>query len=199
MRHKDQKLMQRIKEYVEVYYTSEGHSPSTTEIADEVGIARGTAYKYLLAMKDQGLISYDGKEIITDKIEKMNAVVHAEVYRGAIPCGGPESIEASVEDYVTLPASIFGSDEMYVLHTHGDSMIEIGIDDGDLVVVKKQSTAKIGDVVVALHKNESTLKTLRYDKSKEKYILHPENSSMRDIEVDDLVVQGVAKFVIKSL
>ena len=199
MRQKDTELMNRIKDFAEDYYTAEGRSPSTTEIANEMGIARGTAYKYLVAMDEQHMISYDGKDILTDKIEKLRATTRAEVYTGSIPCGGPESVEAAVEDYVSLPVSIFGSDEMYVLRTHGSSMIEIGIDEGDLVVVKKQSTAKIGDVVVALYNNESTLKTLLYDKDKETYILHPENSSMRDIEVDDLVVQGVAKFVIKSL
>lgn len=199
MRQKDTELMNRIRDFAEDYYTAEGRSPTTTEIAAEMGIARGTAYKYLLAMDERGLISYDGKMIVTDKIERMSATVRAEVYTGAIPCGGPEAIEAAVEDYVSLPSSIFGTDEMYVLHTHGSSMIEIGIDDGDLVVVKKQQHAKIGEVVVALHNNESTLKTLLYDNKKEKYILHPENSSMQDIEVENLVVQGVAKFVIKAI
>ena len=199
MRSKSPELMNQICKYAEQYYLQNGHSPSTTKIAEAVGISRGTAYKYLVAMDEQHMISYDGKDILTDKIEKLRATTRAEVYTGSIPCGGPESVEAAVEDYVSLPVSIFGSDEMYVLRTHGSSMIEIGIDEGDLVVVKKQSTAKIGDVVVALHNNESTLKTLLYDKEKETYILHPENSSMRDIEVDDLVVQGVAKFVIKSL
>ena len=78
-------------------------------------------------------------------------------------------------------------------------MIEAGIDEGDFVVVKKQRTAQIGEIVVALHNNENTLKTLGFNKKTNRYVLHPENVSMKDIEVDDLIVQGVAKFVIKSL
>ena len=177
MRHKDPELMNRIRDFAEGFYLTEGHSPSTTEIGEAVGIARGTAYKYLVAMDERGMISYTG----------------------SIPCGTPETVEAMVEDYVSLPVSIFGSDEMYILRTRGDSMIEAGIEEGDYVVIKKQPTANIGEIVVALHDNENTLKTLRYDRKRRKYILHPENSEMEDIVVDDLTIQGVAKFVIKPL
>lgn len=199
MRHKDPELMDRIREFAEGYYLTEGHSPSTTEIGEAVGIARGTAYKYLVAMDERGMISYDGTEILTEKIERLTATRGAEVYTGSIPCGAPETVEAMVEDYVSLPVSIFGSDEMYILRTRGDSMVEAGIEEGDYVVIKKQSTANVGDIVVALHDNENTLKTLRYDRKRRKYILHPENAEMEDIEVDDLAIQGVAKFVIKPL
>lgn len=199
MRHKDPELMDRIRDFAEGFYLTEGHSPSTTEIGEAVGIARGTAYKYLVAMDERGMISYDGTEILTEKIERLTATRGAEVYTGSIPCGAPETVEAMVEDYVSLPVSIFGSDEMYILRTRGDSMVEAGIEEGDYVVIKKQSTANIGDIVVALHDNENTLKTLRYDRKRRKYILHPENAEMEDIEVDDLAIQGVAKFVIKPL
>ena len=199
MRHKDPGLMERIRDFAESYYLTEGHSPSTTEIGEAVGIARGTAYKYLVAMDERGMVSYDGATVLTEKIERLTATRGVEVYTGSIPCGAPETVEAMVEDYVSLPVSIFGSDEMYILRTRGDSMVEAGIEEGDYVVVKKQRTASIGDIVVALHEGENTLKTLRYDRKRRKYILHPENAGMDDIEVDDLEVQGVAKFVIKPL
>lgn len=199
MRHKDPELMERIRDFAESYYLTEGHSPSTTEIGEAVGIARGTAYKYLVAMDGRGMVSYDGTTILTEKIERLTATRGAEVYTGSIPCGSPETVEAMVEDYVSLPVSIFGSDELYIIRTRGDSMIEAGIEEGDYVVVKKQPTASIGDIVVALHEGENTLKTLRYDRNRRKYILHPENAGMEDIEVDDLAIQGVAKFVIKPL
>ena len=199
MRHKDPKLMTRIRDFVENYHLMEGHSPSTTEIGEAVGVARGTAYKYLVAMAEQGMIAYNGGEITTDKIRCRCATQTAGVYAGSIPCGPPETVEALVEDYVSLPMAIFGAGETYVLRTSGDSMIGAGIEEGDYVVVKKQSIANIGDIVVALNGNENTLKTLRYNRRKKKYVLHPENDAMEDIEVDELVVQGVAKFVIKSL
>ena len=199
MRQKDPKLMRRICSFIDEFYTETGSSPSTTKIAAAVSVSRGTAYRYLISMDEQGMISYDGGEIITQKIACLRSAQIAEVYTGSIPCGTPESVEATIDDYVSLPTSIFGSGEMYVLRTRGDSMIDAGIEDGDLVVVKKQNSAQIGDIVVALHNNENTLKTLWFNKETKRYILHPENKSMEDIEVDNLMIQGVAKYIIKSL
>lgn len=191
--------MRRICSFIDEFYTETGSSPSTTKIAAAVSVSRGTAYRYLISMDEQGMISYDGGEIITQKIACLRSTQIAEVYTGSIPCGTPESVEATIDDYVSLPTSIFGSGEMYVLRTRGDSMIDAGIEDGDLVVVKKQNSAQIGDIVVALHNNENTLKTLWFNKETKRYILHPENKSMEDIEVDNLMIQGVAKYIIKSL
>lgn len=199
MRQKDPMLMQHIRSFTDEFYKDAGRFPSTTEIAAAVGVSRGTAYRYLISMDEQGMISYDGSEIITQKIACLRSAQIAEVYTGSIPCGTPESVEAAIDDYVSLPTSIFGSGEMYVLRTRGDSMIDAGIEDGDLVVVKKQNSAKIGDIVVALHNNENTLKALWFNKETKRYILHPENKSMEDIEVDNLMIQGVAKYIIKSL
>jgi len=199
MRHKDPELMIRIRDFAEDFYLTERRSPSTTEIAKAVGIARGTAYRYLVAMDEQGMISYDGASVITEKLKRLSNINGTNLFANAIPCGEPELIEAMVEDHVPLPVSIFGSDEMYIIRTHGYSMIEAGIDEGDYVVVKKRNTAHIGDIVVALHGNENTLKRLQYDQEKQKYILHPENRDMEDIEVDELSIQGVAAFVIKPL
>ena len=78
-------------------------------------------------------------------------------------------------------------------------MIEAGIDDGDLVVVKKQIYAEDGDIVVALVDNQNTLKRFYRDNDNRKVILHPENRRMKDIIVDDCFIQGVACHVIKNL
>lgn len=200
MRYKDPELMQRIRDFVDDYFAEEGRFPSTTEIGKAVGVSRGTAYRYLVEMDERGLISYDGSEILTEKIERLRSTQIAEVYTGSIPCGTPESVEPMVDDYVSLPTSIFGSGEMYVLRTRGDSMIEVGIEEGDFVVVKKQRTAQIGDIVVALtDEDQNTLKRLCFDKQQQCYYLHPENKEMNDIYVASLRVQGVATHVIKTL
>ena len=199
MRHKDPELMTRIRDFAEEFYLNERRSPSTTEIADAVGIARGTAYRYLVEMDGRGMISYDGSTILTEKLLQRGDIRMTELFSHSIPCGEPETVESMVEERVPLPVAIFGSDEMYILRTHGDSMIDAGIEDGDYVVIRKQQTAEIGDIVVALHENANTLKTLRYNKRRRKYVLHPENEELEDIEVDELTVQGVAKFVIKAL
>ncbi|MGE9860934.1 LexA family protein, partial [Lachnospiraceae bacterium SGI.256] len=86
-----------------------------------------------------------------------------------------------------------------ILRASGQSMIEAGIDDGDLVVVKKQVEAKEGDIVVALVDNQNTLKRYFRDDENKKIILHPENKKMKDIIVDECCIQGVARHIIKEL
>ena len=87
-----------------------------------------------------------------------------------------------------------------MLKASGDSMIGSGIDSGDLVLIKKQSTAEFGQIVVALVDNETTLKRLKKSKSTNEIYLHPENPDYNDIYLDsDLVIQGVAVKVLKDL
>lgn len=87
-----------------------------------------------------------------------------------------------------------------MLQASGDSMIGSGIDSGDLVLIKKQSTAEFGQIVVALVDNETTLKRLKKSKSTNEIYLHPENPDYNDIYLDsDLVIQGVAVKVLKDL
>ena len=81
----------------------------------------------------------------------------------------------------------------------GDSMINSGIEEGDLIIVKSQPTANDGDIVVALIDNETTLKRIYHDDKKKKIILHPENTEYRDVEYDNLDIQGIAVRVIKKL
>lgn len=199
MRHKDPELMKRICEYAEDYYFSEGHSPSTTEVAVFAGIGRSTAYNYLVAMDKIGMIDYDGKMITTEKMRMTSSDNGGvELYDRGIPCGELEEIDASVSGYVNLPTAIFGSGDLFILRTTGDSMIDAGIEPGDLVVAERQENAKDGDIVVAL--GDSTGSSLkRLIKIRRKYVLHPENEQLEDIVVKDLKIQGVARFVIKKL
>lgn len=201
MRHKDPELMRKIHDYAEEYYFSKGYSPATSEIAAAIGISRTTAYNYLVAMDKIDMIDYDGKLISTERMRKSSEINRSVgIYDTAIPCGELETIESSVSEYVDLPTSIFGNGELYILRTRGESMIEAGIEPGDLVVVEKKETASEGDIVVALGDNTgNSLKRLKYDKDKEKYYLHPENKNMSDIYVEELKIQGIARFVIKTL
>lgn len=199
MRHKSTELMDSIKAYVEEYYKNYRHSPSTTEIADAVGIARGTAYKYLVAMDENGMIRYDGQQISTEQTEKVQTEFTSVALLGAVSCGVPTLEEEYAQEYVSLPVSMFGKGTFFLLKANGDSMIEAGISSGDLVLVRKQSEAKEGDIVVALVGNENTLKRYFVDKENEKIILHPENKKMKDIIVSSCEIQGVAIKVIKNL
>lgn len=199
MRSKNPTLMKEIKEYIEEYYLQNGHSPSTTKIADAVGIARGTAYKYLVEMNDKGMLEYDGQDIKTDVTRKLNTDFNRTAVVGSVPCGSPQYEEENIEEYISLPTAIFGKGDFFILRASGNSMIEAGIDNGDYVVVRKQIVANDGDIVVALVDNQNTLKRFYCDEKNKKIILHPENKKMKDIVVDECYIQGVACHIIKAI
>ena len=204
MRSKNPEKMKEICTYVSDYYRIKRSSPSVSEIAKGVGIAKTTAYRYLVEMNEQGMISYDGHTIETPQIDKCVTGYFSAPIVGSIHCGDPETEEEHVEEYVTLPESIFGKGEFYILRASGDSMVDAGIEDKDLVVIKKLSTASVGDIVVALDEdNQNTLKTFDGIDDESGYaILKYENRRKyrnKVIRVRELVVQGVAKHVIKAL
>ena len=104
-----------------------------------------------------------------------------------------------MEDKTVIPIKQISDIDFFILRASGQSMIEAGIDDGDLVVVKKQVEANEGDIVVALVDNQNTLKRYFRDDENKKIILHPENKKMKDIIVDECCIQGVACHIIKEL
>lgn len=199
MRSKNIDTMNRIKEFIEQYYKEHYNSPSTTKIAEEVGIARGTAHKYLVEMRERGILSYSGREISTEMIRKISLESNRAAVLGNIACGLPQLAEENIEEYVSLPEALFGKGPFYILRARGESMIDAGIDPGDLVVIRSQEEAKEGDIVVALIDNEATLKRFYRDKKNKRIRLHPENETMEDIFVDNCNIQGVAVNVIKRL
>ena len=196
-----QDLAKRIRRYADCFYEEHGRSPSTSEIARAVGASKGTVYRYLVEMDKTGVIEYDGKSIVTDRTGKVQTgITPVRVFRGAIPCGPPETIEASVSEVIYLPTSVFGTDPLYVVYAQGDSMTGAGIEDGDMIVIRQQNEASIGDIVVALDcHGQNTLKRLCWDRECEQYYLHPENPQYQDIYVRELTIQGVAMFVWKRL
>ena len=199
IRKKDPQTMNDIKKFVDEYYFEYHSSPSLQKIADGVGIGRTTVHRYLWEMNEKGMVCYDGKNIATKTIAKSDYALNRAPVLGSVVCGSPELAEEDFEEFVALPVALFGQGDFFVLHTHGDSMIDAGIDDGDMVVVKKQNYADYGDIVIALIGNETTLKTYYPEPEKKCIRLHPENSDMKDIVVRECNIQGVAKHVIKKL
>ena len=102
MRSKSPELMSEIKKYIEDYYLQNRQSPSTTKIAEAVGIARGTAYKYLVEMAQKNMIEYDGQEIRTNVTRKYSGEQTQTPIVGSIPCGSPQYEEENIEEYVSL-------------------------------------------------------------------------------------------------
>ncbi len=199
MQHKNPEYMNEIIAYVDRFYSQTHEYPTCSQIAENTSLQRTAVFNYLVAMHKEGKIEYDGKRIVTPFIRASRSSETRPVgVVGSISCGLPTDAEARLEQYVNLPAMIADSDHMYLLYAAGDSMIGAGIDDGDMVLVRRQETANDGEIVVAWVEGEgNTLKRLRHDG--DQVILHPENPKLSDIPVEDLKVQGVAVWVFKKV
>lgn len=201
MDKKNRLLMKKIERYIDEYTERNGGgSPTIREIAEAVGCARTTAGNYLQYMRDEGIIDYHGcRNITTRKKKKTDLAIRSVPLVGTIACGTPILAEENIERYLSIPAFLAESGDCFLLRTKGESMIEAGINPGDLVVIRQQDTADPGDIVVALIGNEATLKRFYPEPKKHRVRLHPENKEMDDIYAgDDLKIQGVAVGAIKS-
>ena len=203
MRYKSEDLKQRILAFIRDFYISKDRTPSTTEIAQEFGIARSTSQNYLVAMDRDGMLSYQGGKLNADQLRKLMPDRIQVPMVGTVPCGELTYEEENVECVTTLPTAIFGSGPFYILHAFGDSMEDEGIEEGDLVVIRQTSEAQIGDLVIAM--DADGLNTLKkyagVDPENGKATLQYCNRTVygdRVILVDKLICQGVVSHVIKQ-
>lgn len=204
MRYKSLELKKQIYAFVNEWRQVSGKSPSLKNIAEKMGVSRTTVYRYLLEMNDENWgLTYTGDTIETREFNSENTYLSTAKVVGSIPCGEATPEEEYVEDYINLPASLFGKGEFYILRARGDSMVDAGIYEGDMVVIRKQQTANIGNIVVALDdENCNTLKRFGGFDGKGNAILEYMNQEVypdKIIIVKELVVQGVAEHVIKKL
>jgi repressor lexA len=189
--------LERVYRFVEHYIAENGFPPSVREICEQVGIkSTATAYSYLNRLKDMGRIDKtDSKKralSLTDKtaLKRIPLV-------GTVTAGTPILAVENLEGYYPLLPDFPGSDEDYfMLRVFGDSMIEAGIYDGDKIIVKRQNTADNGEIVVALIEDSATVK--RFFKRENKIILHPENSALSDIILNDVVILGIVEGLIRK-
>ena len=201
MRSKNQAHFSLLEQFIDSYIDSQGVSPSTREIATGTGLSLATVSRYLSYMRENGMIDYVGPRNIITRRKRMTSTGFNNVpLLGTVSCGIPKFAEGNIEEYVQLPTALFGRDDFFLLRASGDSMIEAGIDDGDLVLIRHQDHAAPGQIVVALiGEEEATLKRFYPDLSKGIIRLHPENRSLDDIIVENCVIQGVAVHVMKTL
>ena len=201
MRSKNQEYFTLIERYIDTYTDSHGVSPSTREIAAGTGLSLATVSRYLSYMRENGMIDYVGQRNIITQRKRMTSIGFNKVpLLGAVSCGIPKFAEGNIEEYVQLPTALFGKGEFFLLRASGDSMIEAGIDNGDLVLVKHQDHAAPGQIVVALiGDDEATLKRFYPEPQNGIIRLHPENPALDDIIVENCSIQGIAVHVMKSL
>lgn len=199
MRTKDQDLLNSIQQFIESYCDRKGYGPSIREVASELGISTMSANRYMIELERQGRITKGRVNYESNALAMSDREMRSVAIVGSVPCGPLTAEDEYIEGYIKLPESLIGSGRYYFLKASGDSMIDAGIDDGDLVLIRQQETADINDIVVALVENENTLKRLKYNEKTRRYYLHPENETMEDIYVDFISVQGVAVKVFKDL
>ena len=198
MKHRNPEGMDRIISFVNDFYRDNRRSPTGRQIAAATGISLTTVQRMLKTMTENGDIDYDGKTIVTDLSIKASEDTVSVGIIGSIPCGNLALEEEAVEEIVQLPTALFGKGDLFMLHASGDSMTGAGIDDGDLVLIRRQEEAQNGDIVVAFVEGEgNTLK--RYRQYGHTVFLHPENPKYRDIPLLNCKIQGVAINVIKKL
>lgn len=204
MRSKDKTTLSQILDFVNRYYREYHSSPTIMDVAEGVGVARSTTQRYLVELGDRGLLDYSRGIISAPQSAKLRSGYFSAPLVGSVVCGTPEEEEQAIEEYVSLPVSMFGKGDFYILRAKGDSMTDAGIDEGDLLVIERTCEANEGNIVVALDPDGgNTLKRYAgYDADRERFILKYENEAVypnKEIAVREFVVQGVARHVIKAL
>ena len=202
MRTMNREKIERLSSFINQYAReNNGSSPSLSVIMEYMNMSKSTAYRYVLELGKRGLISYRGKRTLETELQrKMNCGFKRIPIVGQIVCGTPDEQEEYVSGYLAIPEEWIDGD-CFLLRAYGDSMVDIGIEKDDLILVKKSEFAKDGDVVVALTENGNTLKRLFWEDGRPR--LHAENKKYkqqyRDIYPETLTVQGIALKVIKNI
>ena len=204
MRKKNQRTTDAILKFVNKYFHDNLKAPTIIEVSEGIGIAKSTVHRYLQDLSERGLLDYSRGILSAPESAKMKTAYVSAPLVGSIRCGCPEEEQEYVEEYVSLPVSMFGKGDFYILRAKGDSMVDAGIEEDDLLVIERNRPASVRDIVVALDQDgQNTLKRYAgYDEDEECYLLAYENEEKYPgavIKVKSFQVQGVARHVLKAL
>jgi repressor LexA len=189
------KRQQEIFDFIKRYSAKYGYPPTVRDIGKAVGLASSsTVHAHLANLERIGLLRRDPtKPRAIEMLDKAAAGVRNLVSPGLplvgqVAAGQPVLAEENIEEYIQTPTFAGGDDGEYLLRVRGESMKDIGILEGDLVVVRPQETAADGEIVVALVGEEATVK--RFFQEADHVRLQPENSTMEPIRSRDVRVLG---------
>lgn len=186
-----------ILNYIRSEIKAKGYPPSVREIGEAVGLSSSsTVHGHLSQLEKKGfirrdptkpraieIVNYNSEESIFPSKELINVPI-----LGQVAAGTPILAEENIEDIFPLPWDMVRSEQVFMLHVKGDSMINAGIFDGDLVLVRQQKTARNGEIIVALIENEATVK--RFFLEKDCIRLQPENDALDPIYSKEAQVIG---------
>ena len=179
------KKQQEILDYMKNEILNRGFPPSVREICEAVNLkSTSSVHSHLEALEKNGYIRRDATkpraiEIIDDNFNLVRREVVNVPLVGTVAAGQPILAVENIDAYFPIPAEYMPNEQSFMLTVKGDSMINAGIFDGDQVLVKQQSTAENGDMVVALIDDSATVKT--FYKENGYYRLQPENDNMEPI------------------
>ncbi|MDR2956852.1 MAG: transcriptional repressor LexA [Coriobacteriales bacterium] len=192
-----------VLSFIQTFAFENSYPPSVRDIGEAVGLSStSSVHAHLNTLEEKGYIRRDGSSaraltVISDDPEYQKAGGPTEIIRsiislpliGQVAAGVPIEAQEDIEDTLPLPIQVVGDSASFMLTIRGDSMVEAGIFDGDYVVVREQTTANNGEIVVALIDSEATVKT--YYRESDRIRLQPENSSMDPIYArDDVTILG---------
>lgn len=183
-----------ILEYIKQEILNKGYPPAVREICEAVHLkSTSSVHSHLETLEKNGYIRRDPTkpraiEIIDDTFNLTRREVVNVPMIGRVAAGEPILATENIESYFPIPAEFMPNEKTFMLKVKGESMINAGIFDGDNILVKQQSTASNGDMVVALVDDSATVKT--YYKEEGHYRLQPENDTMDPIIVEQVDILG---------
>lgn len=209
MSDKITKRQQAVLDNIEKHIREKGYGPTVREVCQELGLSSpSTVHVHLKALEQKGYIkrdplksrsislTYSVEDIDTFTIPSEFNVINVPLV-GNVAAGEPILAEENITNTISLPTEIVGDAASFMLSVRGDSMIDIGINDGDYVVVKQQQVADNGDIVVAIVDDGATVK--RFFKEKDHIRLQPENENMDPIIVDNCIIAGTVVAVFRRI
>ncbi|MDF1542451.1 MAG: transcriptional repressor LexA [Anaerosomatales bacterium] len=186
----------QILDFIRAEIHRRGFPPSVREIGEAVGLSSSsTVHSHLAALEEKGFLRRDPSKPraleVLDYRDTDRAIdyegVRAVPLVGQVAAGAPLLAAENIEATMSLPVEM-ADESTFILRVRGDSMIEAGILDGDFVVVRQQSSATNGDIVVALLEDDATVK--RFFKEADRVRLQPENSALEPIYARDVTILG---------
>lgn len=194
----------QILQYILQHIDMRGYPPTVREIGEAVNLSSSsTVHAHLRSLEEAGLIKRDA--VLTRAIKllpgtdfkaKPRRVINLPIV-GRVAAGKPTLATEDIQETYPLPSDFLAGGEGFMLEVHGDSMIEDGIYDGDLVVVRRQPVAENGDCIVAMIDNEATVK--RFYRENGHVRLQPANSSMQPIYVEDVAIIGKVVGLVRKM
>lgn len=193
------KRQEEILTYVKEYIVSHGYPPTVREIGSSLGVSSpATIHTHLAKLAEKGFIKREGSKnraielLVENEFENKDEDVIEVPLLGKITAGSPIEAIENPDEFFSLPAYLVPNNkEVFTLKVSGESMINAGILDGDIIIVQKQNVARNGEIVVAMNdENEVTLKT--FYKENGYFRLQPENDTMDPIILDNVTILGKA-------